>query len=69
MSDGHIVLTQSLAESILENTAYPITWYNASVIDPFTGNYVTVTWGPDATGSGLVQADAAVTYFNSTYNQ
>jgi len=60
MEDGSIDLTQADVEYILESTAMPIDWYTASVIDPFTGQYETITWGDDAVGSGLVQADAAV---------
>ncbi|ASJ00612.1 S8 family peptidase [Thermococcus gorgonarius] len=60
MEDGKIDLTQAEVENILENTAMPITWYSAWVINPSTGQPEEVTWGPDAVGSGLVQADAAV---------
>jgi len=60
MLDGSINLTQGDAESILKTTALKITWYEATVYDPTTGSYVTVTWGDDAVGSGLIQADAAV---------
>jgi len=60
MRDGSINLTQDKAEYILESTALEITWYEATVYDPTIGGYVTVTWGDDAVGSGLIQADAAV---------
>ncbi|MET1102238.1 MAG: S8 family serine peptidase [Pyrodictiaceae archaeon] len=60
MKDGRIDLNQTMAEELLESTALPITWYNATVINPFTGSPELVSWGPNATGSGLVQADKAV---------
>ena len=60
VNNGMIDLNQTEVENLLESTAYPITWYSASVINPFTGSYETVTWGPDAVGSGLVQADAVI---------
>ncbi len=63
LEDGNIDLDQDAAENLLESTAFPITWYSANVINPSTGNYETVAWGPDAIGSGLVQADAAVSSF------
>ncbi|HEX6986210.1 MAG TPA: S8 family serine peptidase, partial [Planctomycetaceae bacterium] len=61
-------LTQSQIESILESTASPIPAGSAQVWDPFhvdgDGNadpsFVTFSWGADATGSGLLQADAAL---------
>lgn len=65
MEDGHIDLDQYGAEALLEETAFPVGPGSAMVIDPFTGNYVTVSWGADASGSGLVQADAAVVGFES----
>ncbi len=60
MLDGRIDLTQAKAEEILESTAFKITWHSATVFDPITGSYVTLTWGDNAVGSGLVQADKAV---------
>ncbi|MCO6041312.1 S8 family peptidase [Thermococcus alcaliphilus] len=59
MEDNVIDLNQTIVEGILEDTAMPITWYNASVMSP-AGVYENITWGDDAVGSGLVQADAAV---------
>jgi len=58
--DGHVDLTQAEVENILESTAMPITWYSAWVYDIIEGNWTLIEWGPDAVGSGLVQADAAV---------
>ncbi|HHI01254.1 MAG TPA: Subtilisin DY [Thermococcus litoralis] len=61
MEDGHVDLTQAEVENILESTAMPITWYSAPAIDdPVTPEWISIEWGPDAVGSGLVQADAAV---------
>jgi subtilisin family serine protease len=61
-------LTQSEIEDILESTAAPIAAGSAQVWDPFhvdaDGNadpsFVTMTWGADATGAGLLQVDAAL---------
>ena len=61
-------LTQSDIEDILESTATPIAAGSAQVWDPFhvdaDGNadpsFVTMTWGDDATGAGLLQVDGAV---------
>jgi subtilisin family serine protease len=54
-------LTQGEVESILKSTALPIAPGSMTVWDlsPVQGWY-TYSWGTDATGSGLVQADAAV---------
>ena len=61
MEDGHVDLTQAEVENILESTAMLITWYSAPAIDdPVTPEWISIEWGPDAVGSGLVQADAAV---------
>ncbi len=48
-------LTQSQVESYLKNTALPIPAGSANIF--FVGSQ---TWGTDATGEGLIQADAAV---------
>jgi len=55
-------LTQSQVETILETTALPIPPGTMTVYDlsPSLGWY-TYSWSTDATGSGLVLADAAVT--------
>jgi len=63
MDDGDIDLIQSLAEELLEGSAYEIIWYNASVYDPLQGGIVEVSWGGNAIGSGLIQADNAVELF------
>jgi len=54
-------LTQTQVESILKSTALPIPAGSMPVFDlsPTMGFY-TYTWGDDATGSGLVQANAAL---------
>lgn len=61
-------LTQAQVQSILRSTALPIAAGSRLVWDPFhvdaDGNpdpsFVTYSWGSNATGSGLVQADAAI---------
>ena len=60
MKDGVIDLNQTRVENILESTAMPITWKNASVYDIIEDNWTLIEWDSDAVGSGLVQADAAV---------
>ncbi|HII67419.1 MAG TPA: S8 family serine peptidase [Thermococcaceae archaeon] len=58
--DGHVDLTQAEVENILESTAMPITWDSAWIVDINAGALVEISWGEDAVGSGLVQADKAV---------
>ena len=53
-------LTQSQAEQILENTAVPMSAGCSDVVSPGSGQLVEVCWGADATGHGLLQADAAL---------
>jgi subtilisin family serine protease len=53
-------LTASDAESILESSAISLGPGSASVLDPITGTIITESWGTDATGAGLVTADAAL---------
>jgi subtilisin family serine protease len=60
MAEKHPALNQAQAESILENTALPLQPGCSDVINPSSGNLVEVCWGADATGQGLIQADAAV---------
>ena len=60
MAQKDPALTQAQAESILENTAVPLSAGCSNVIDPNSGNLEEVCWGADATGEGLIQADAAV---------
>jgi len=57
-------LTASMAESILENTAIDLPAGSRTIIDPNIGSYVTVTWESNATGSGLVDAVAALAALN-----
>jgi subtilisin family serine protease len=52
-------LSQAQVESILQNTAVPIPPGSANVIDALSGP-VTRTWGSDATGSGMINAQAAL---------
>jgi subtilisin family serine protease len=54
-------LTQSQVEEILETTALPIPAGSMTIFDlsPAQGWY-TYSWGTDATGAGLIQADAAI---------
>jgi subtilisin family serine protease len=54
-------LTQTDVESILKSTALPIPAGSMTVFDlsPVMDFY-TYSWGNDATGSGLIQADAAL---------
>ncbi len=52
-------LSAAEAESILEDTALAIP-AGSAVVNDGSGRMVTFTWGVDATGSGLAQADAAL---------
>lgn len=56
-----LTLTQAEVEGILEDSALPINAGSMLVFDlvPVPGWY-TYSWGDDATGAGLLQADAAV---------
>ncbi len=60
MEDDVINLNQTIVESILESTAMPITWNSTWVIDISIPGLTLIKWDPDAVGSGLVQADAAI---------
>jgi subtilisin family serine protease len=61
MLEKNPTLTQAEVESIMKSTAMSIPPGSMSIYDilPVPGWY-TMTWGADATGSGLIQADAAV---------
>jgi hypothetical protein len=54
-------LTQTEVEYLMKSTALPLAPGSLEVWDlsPTQGWY-TYSWGSDATGSGLIQADAAV---------
>jgi subtilisin family serine protease len=54
-------LTQAEVESTMKSTALPIAPGSMTVWDLSpTQDFYTYSWGSDATGSGLIQADAAV---------
>jgi subtilisin family serine protease len=54
-------LTQAQVESILKSTALPIPAGSATIWELYpTPGWYTYSWGDDATGTGLVQADAAL---------
>jgi subtilisin family serine protease len=61
-------LQQAGIEALFESTALPIGAGSRQVWDPFatdangnpTPKFVTVTWGADAAGEGLLQVDAVV---------
>jgi subtilisin family serine protease len=52
-------LTASAAESILETTALPMSDGSATFLD-ISGVEITLSWGSDAVGRGLVQANKAL---------
>ena len=60
MLEKNPALSQAAVEAILENTALDIAPGSMSVWDLAAGAFVTISWGSDATGEGLAQADAAV---------
>lgn len=53
-------LTAAEAETILETTAIPLPAGSRTIRNPGGATTTTVTWGADASGAGLVTADAAV---------
>jgi subtilisin family serine protease len=53
-------LTQAHAEEVLKGTAIPLAAGTRTIFDPFLNQNVTVSWGADATGSGLADAVAAL---------
>jgi len=59
MAQANAGLTAADAESILESTALPLGPGTLSVATPF-GTVEDITWGADATGSGLASAPAAI---------
>jgi subtilisin family serine protease len=64
MMDGKIDLNQTLAEELLENSTLKIYWHSATVRNP-DGSTTTLTWGDNATGSGLIQADLVIENFTN----
>jgi subtilisin family serine protease len=62
MAQKNAGLTQAQVQLILKSTAIalPPPAEPRNVWDPFLGEYVEVSWGTDATGSGLVTANAAL---------
>jgi subtilisin family serine protease len=60
--EQHPTWTAGQVEARLEATALPIPAGSASIWDPFlaTPGWHEYTWGTDATGAGLLQADAAL---------
>ena len=69
IADGKIDLSQKLAEKILEESSYRITWYRAKVYNPIQGMYKEVQWSENAVGNGLIQADKAIEYFLALIQQ
>jgi subtilisin family serine protease len=59
MAQKNPSLTAAQAEATLEATATPIPAGSRNIFDPSNGPH-TVSWGANATGAGLVTADAAL---------
>jgi subtilisin family serine protease len=59
MAQKNPTLTADVAEGILESTATYLAPGSLPVLQP-NGSVVTYSWGADATGAGLVTADAAL---------
>ncbi len=53
-------LTQEQVEAYLEGAAIPLPAGSRMVFDPNAGKFVNFSWGDDATGAGLITADAAL---------
>jgi hypothetical protein len=64
MLEKNADMDQEQVESILTSTALPIPAGSMSVFDFIPDgsgmDYFTYSWGDDATGSGLIQADLAL---------
>lgn len=60
MAQKDPALIASDAENILEDSALPLSAGSMNVFNPNTGIVENIVWGADATGAGLVQADAAL---------
>ncbi|HEU4513135.1 MAG TPA: S8 family serine peptidase [Nocardioidaceae bacterium] len=60
MAERNPGLEQADAEAILESTAIPLPGGSRQVLDPNVGSMATVTWGDDASGSGLMDVPAAL---------
>lgn len=59
MPQKNPTLSQTRVEAILEGAAIPIPPGSRQIIDPDVGS-ITVSWGADATGRGLITADGAL---------
>jgi subtilisin family serine protease len=59
MAQKNSALTAAEAESILEGSAIPLAPGSRTILDPYQG-WITISWGADATGAGLVNAAAAL---------
>jgi len=57
MAQKNNALTAAEAEMLLEGTALPLT--TGCITDPYDG-FTQICWYADATGAGLVQADAVL---------
>jgi len=60
MAEKYPALIASEAETILEGSAIPLPPGERDVLPSFDGGYETFSWGADATGAGLANADAAL---------
>jgi subtilisin family serine protease len=59
MAQKNPALTAGQAETILEGSALALPPGTRTINNP-DGSLSTVSWGADATGAGIVQADAAL---------
>ena len=53
-------MTAAQAETALVSAALPIGAGSRSVVNPNGGAPLTISWGTDAPGAGLITADAAI---------
>jgi subtilisin family serine protease len=53
-------LTAAEVESLLQSAAKPMGAGGATIIEDYLGGSITEIWGTDATGAGLITADAAL---------
>lgn len=58
------MLNQSAVEAILKGTTWPVPAGSRNIVDLGSGTLVPISWGEDATGYGLVNAEAALNAVN-----
>jgi len=60
MAEKYPALTAAMAEEYLEGSAIPMDAGTRTILDGPGGSYYEISWGSDATGAGLVDAQAVL---------